>query len=108
MNVYTCNLKERISAAKRRTDAGFKVGFHFDPIIYSHGWEKEYEETVNLIFDNIKPSSIAWISLGTLRFSPGLKKIAQNRFQKNTFLDEELILGFDRKIRYPRKMCVII
>jgi spore photoproduct lyase len=44
--------------------------------------------------------------LGTLRFSPALKKVIENRFPRNTILDEELVLGFDRKMRYPESIRV--
>jgi spore photoproduct lyase len=98
---YTAALKERIAAASVCVGVGFKVGFHFDPVIYYAGWQKDYEETVNFIFDRIKENYIAWISLGTLRFNPCLKKIIENRFPENKILDEELILGFDGKMRYP-------
>ncbi len=97
---YTAGLEERISSAVACAKAGFKVGFHFDPIIYYQGWEKDYRNLVNYSFDNVSSGSIAWISLGTLRFNPGLKKIIENRFPKNKILDEELLLGFDEKLRY--------
>jgi len=98
---YTATLQERISAAVACASAGFKVGFHFDPVIYYAGWQKDYEKTVNFTFDNIKENYIAWISLGTLRFKPSLKKIIENRFPENRILNEELVLGFDGKMRYP-------
>jgi len=98
----TPSLEERISAAQKCSEAGFKVGFHFDPIIRYKEWENDYKETVNLIFDRINFRQIAWISAGTLRFNPGLKTIIENRFPENTILDEELILGFDGKMRYRK------
>lgn len=105
---YTASLEERVAAALSCTRGGFKVGFHFDPIIYYAGWQKDYEKTVNFIFDKIKENYIAWISLGTLRFSPALKKIIENRFPENRILDEELILGIDGKMRYPENLRVRI
>lgn len=61
------SLAERIEAAKKCSAAGYPVAFHFDPIIYYPGWEKDYQEVVKLIFKNIDQKSIAWISLGALR-----------------------------------------
>lgn len=62
------SLKERIQAAKKCVQAGYPVGFHFDPIISYPGWEKDYQEVVNLIFSAIEAKDIAWISLGALRY----------------------------------------
>jgi DNA repair photolyase len=61
------SLSERIEAAKSCCAAGYPVAFHFDPIIYYPGWEKDYQGVVELIFKNIDHKNIAWISLGALR-----------------------------------------
>jgi DNA repair photolyase len=98
---YSANLQERIDSAKECSDAGYGIGFHFDPIIYYAGWEKDYQQTIKTIFSKINPDKIHWISLGTLRFNPELKKIIENRFPSSKILDEELIIDFDGKMRYP-------
>lgn len=105
---YTAGLDERIASALSCIKAGFKVGFHFDPILYYDNWLKDYLRVVDYLFDVIKVESIAWISLGTLRFSPSLKKIIENRFPKNKILDEEFILGFDKKMRYPLNLRIMM
>ena len=97
---YTASLSGRLSAAAKLVSAGFRVGFHFDPIIYYKGWEVDYEDLVDNLFTRIPASSIAWISLGTLRLEPPTKKVIENRFPDNGILDEELVLGFDGKLRY--------
>jgi len=97
----TAALSERLKSAARCVQAGYKIGIHFDPVIYFHGWKKEYALLVELVFEKIKPGNIAWISIGTFRFSPSLKKIIENRFPGNKILDEELLKGYDGKLRYP-------
>ncbi|MFA4991434.1 MAG: spore photoproduct lyase family protein [Candidatus Omnitrophota bacterium] len=98
---FAAGLKERISSAKKCAEAGYRVGFHFDPIFWFAGWEAKYKDTLEVLFDNIKPGRIAWISLGTFRFKPELKTIIENRFPENKILDGELLLGYDNKLRYP-------
>ncbi|WP_169704049.1 hypothetical protein [Candidatus Kuenenia stuttgartiensis] len=39
-----------------------------------------------------------------MRISPQLKKIIENRFPENALLDEELLTGFDGKLRYPAEI----
>ncbi|MFW6134069.1 MAG: radical SAM protein [Elusimicrobiota bacterium] len=99
---YSASLEERINAAEKCVKAGFRVGFHFDPIFYYPTWEEDYKEVVEEIFDNIPKDRIAWISLGTFRFKRELKKIIENRFPENNILDEELMIGFDGKLRYSK------
>lgn len=97
---YTASLEERLEAAQRCIEAGARVAFHFDPIIYFKGWEKEYEDLINTIFDRIPEDAIYCLSLGTLRMSVNLKKVIENRFPRNTILNEEFVVGHDKKLRY--------
>jgi len=101
---YTASLAERLDAAMQCVEAGYKVAFHFDPVFYYEGWEKDYEQVIAELFTKIKLKHIAWISIGTLRFNPELKKIIETRFPENTILDAELIPGYDNKLRYPYSM----
>jgi spore photoproduct lyase len=52
------------------------------------------------LFGRIEKKSIAWISLGTLRFMPPLKKVIQLRFPGTGLLHQEFIYGLDGKMRY--------
>lgn len=105
---YTATLPQRLEAAQKCADCGYRVAFHFDPIIYYPGWEVDYEKLINDIFDTVDGGNIAWISLGTLRMTPRLKKIIENRFPDNTILDEEFLIGHDGKLRYPRDVRAFI
>lgn len=96
----TSNLVERINAAKLCEKAGYKLGFHFDPLIFYENWEEGYKEAVDMIFDNINDENISWISLGALRLKPLLKNIIRNRFPQSKIIYGELITGLDGKLRY--------
>lgn len=98
---FTASLSERLRSAERCGRAGYKIGFHFDPVIHFNGWEKEYREVIDILFSKIRPKDIAWISIGTFRFKPELKPIIENRFPDNEIMDEELLLSYDNKLRYP-------
>jgi len=101
---FTPSLKERLRSAKLCADYGYKIAIHFDPVIYFKDWEKEYEKVIALLFNAVKPKDIAWISIGSFRFSPKVKPIIEKRFHSNNILDEELSPGFDNKLRYPRSI----
>ena len=100
--LLTASLEERISSAKQCAESGFGVGFHFDPIFYFKGWEKEYFKVIEMIFSAVSPEKVYWISLGTLRMPKELKKSIENRFPDADFLNGELLLGRDGKLRYPQ------
>lgn len=94
-------LQERIDAAAEIAALpGYRVGFHFDPMIDFEGWEKEYEATVKKIAVVIPVKKIAWISIGSLRMMPDLKKKMQDRFPKSKLPYGEWVNGMDGKLRY--------
>jgi spore photoproduct lyase len=102
----SASLDARLSAAKRCAEAGFLIGFHFDPILYFSGWEKAYDGLVDRMLTETDPRRIAWISLGSLRFPPALKNVIEGRFPKSRITAAEMIRGLDGKMRYPKPLRV--
>ncbi|MCJ7663538.1 MAG: DNA photolyase [Desulfobacterales bacterium] len=100
------SLAARLEAARRCSDAGYHIGFHFDPLISYPGWEDDYHRVVDLLFERIDPSWVLWVSLGGLRFPPALKQVAQGRFPFSRIFTGELIPGEDGKLRYIKPVRV--
>jgi spore photoproduct lyase len=99
-------LQQRIDAAKACISNGYLVGFHFDPLIRYPEWEEDYREVVKLLFHNIEPRKIVWISLGSLRFMPQLKPIIEKRFPETAIIYDEFVPGLDNKLRYFKPLRV--
>jgi spore photoproduct lyase len=102
----TALLDERIEAARKCQEKGYPLGFHFDPIIYHEGWEKEYQGTILQLFKKIDPKRVAWVSLGGFRYPPKFKAVAEDRFPKSKVFLGELIPGRDAKFRYLKEIRV--
>jgi len=96
----TASLEERIKSAYLLQKAGYKLAFHFDPIIYVDNWEFLYKEVIYKLYKNLKPP-FSWISLGTLRSHRKLKTIVEQRFPKSNIFYGELFISEDKKLRYP-------
>lgn len=96
----TASLAARLRAAQRCREAGYKIGVHFDPLLYYPGWEAEYEPFVDQVFAALAPEDITYMSLGSLRFAPGLKQVVRERFPTNRLMYAELFPGADGKMRY--------
>jgi len=94
------SIENRIEAAFKIQKRGFRVAFHFDPLILYPGWEKGYEDVIKRLFSRINPHRIAWISLGSLRFPKQLKKLIRKRFPSSKIIFQEMIKGMDGKLRY--------
>lgn len=97
---FTPPLSARLAAACEVVRAGYRIGFHFDPVIIYDGYQKDYAQVVTEMADTLPQDKVAWISVGTLRFGRELKKMIENRFPENTILDGEFLLDFDGKMRY--------
>lgn len=98
----TASLDQRLAAAHQCAEWGYRLAFHFDPIIDHHGWRKGYEETIVRLFERVPAEKIVWISMGALRYLPALKKIGTGRFPRSRIYHEEFIEGLDGKSRYFR------
>ena len=96
----TPSLTERLNAAAKIAKYGYKVAFHFDPVIRHKNWMENYQNVIRQIAENVPKESIVWISIGTLRFNRELKKFIECRFPNNIILDEDFYLSFDGKMRY--------
>jgi spore photoproduct lyase len=97
-------LFERIMAARELIDRGYRVGFHFDPLIVFDGWQEGYRATVELLKKHIPPERVVWISIGSLRFMPRLKHIAQQACAHTTIYTGEFVSGLDGKMRYLQEI----
>ena len=100
------SLEERLSAAKVCIQAGFRVCLHFDPIIHFSGWQEGYTQVVDMIFDYLRPKDIAYLSLGSFRHMPDLRRCIMENFPRSTYIYGEFILGLDGKQRLLRPLRV--
>ncbi|MBU0972725.1 MAG: DNA photolyase [Proteobacteria bacterium] len=96
----TAALAARLETAKRCEAKGYKLAFHFDPMVIYEGCEDAYKKVVHSIFSHVSPDNIVWISIGTFRFMPQLKSVIETRFPDSTIPYGEFILGLDNKMRY--------
>jgi len=95
-------IDERIDAARRVEEHGYKLAFHFDPIIHYKGWEEGYRETIDKLFRKVDPKSIVYVSMGTLRFMPQMRDAMEEHGAG--YLEGDFIRGYDGKMRYFRPL----
>ncbi len=96
----TASLKARLKAAKKCESWGYKLAFHFDPVVIYDGCIEEYTEVIKTIFNYVAPENIVWISIGSFRFMPHLKPLIEKRFKHSKICYGEFIPGIDNKMRY--------
>lgn len=100
--LHTATLDERLAAMARVAAAGYPVAAHFDPMILHRGWEAGYRDLAQRLFGAVSPERVAWISLGSLRFNPEMKKVMEDNFPGSRLTAAEMVRGDDGKMRYVK------
>ncbi|AXH08756.1 DNA repair photolyase [Malaciobacter halophilus] len=78
----TASLEKRVEAAKKLSDKGVLVGFHFHPIVHYENYLKEYEEVYKTLIETFDSKKVALVSFGTLTFiKPVINKIRSRNFK---------------------------
>ena len=95
----TASPAARIAAARAVLDAGYRVAFHFDPLIAYPGAERDYLGLIDELLDTVAPKQISFISMGGLRMTPRLRGAARSRFPGDPMLCGEDVLASDGRLR---------
>ena len=82
----TASLDERISAARKLSDKGVLVGFHFHPIIQYKNYLDDYKKIYDTLQSAFKPEEVVLISMGTLTFIKPVIKQLREREMKTKIL----------------------
>lgn len=101
----TASLEERLAAARRASDRGFKLAFHIDPMIWHPEWRENYSELVRQITSRFTPKEVSYMSVGALRFQPEQRHMMRERFGLNSHVTRaETFAGADGKLRYDAEV----
>jgi len=100
----TAPLNRRLIAMKKVFEAGYLIGLHFDPMILYDAWQRDYSQLIGDIFSHVSSERIAWISIGSLRFNPEMKRMIEIHYPHTRITSQEMITGDDGKMRYVKPL----
>ncbi len=101
----TASFYERLKAAKRCSEQGFKIAFHIDPMIWHPAWKENYGFLVEEINAQFSPEQVHVISLGTLRFQPEQRHMMRERFSLDSLVTQaEMFPSEGQKLRYDARV----
>jgi len=99
----TASLDERIEAARKCQEHGYRIRFRIDPGILYSNWREGYADLLRKALKVVKPENI---TLGMLRLLPGHFHLASGAYgnRARKLWDHNFIRGAsDGKLRYPTK-----
>lgn len=97
-------LANRISAARRIADRGIPVSFHFHPMVYYLGWEREYSEVVELVLETFSAAEISFISMGSVTMIKPVVQEIRRRGGESKILQMEMVQDHHGKLTYPDRV----
>jgi spore photoproduct lyase len=101
----TARFHERIEAAKKCRDKGYRIAFHIDPMIWHPEWKKNYSYLAEELNRNFSAAELQTITLGTLRFQPEQKQMMRERFgMKSLVSSAEMFPSEGNKLRYDANL----
>ena len=100
---FTPSLHSRLSAIKRAMEKGFPVRLCFDPMLYCEDWKKTYGEMLDFVMEEIDPSEIRDISVGTFRLSQGYlstmrKKAPESALIQYPYENTKGVYGYEKPL----------
>jgi spore photoproduct lyase len=98
--IGTASIKDRLQAAKKCAEAGYRLAFHFDPVIYTENYQKLYGELLAELFNAIPERSVEYISISTFRAPALLIDKMRERKALSALLKGDMVSGLDSKMRY--------
>jgi spore photoproduct lyase len=99
--IGTASLEERIEAARRCQEHGYRIRLRIDPGILYEGWESDYTELIRRSLAVLEPENV---TLGMLRLLPGHFALARQAYGNRASALREAGLSekaSDGKLRYP-------
>ena len=101
-------LEARLEAASRVVDAGYLVAFHLDPMISGEGERRRYASVIRRALEAVPADRVAYVSMGTVRFLPAMRRTLISRFPDSRAPLGELLPDVDGKLRLlaPRRVAL--
>ncbi len=92
-------LDARLAAAARVADAGYMVAFHLDPMISGERERRRYADVIRRAMEAVPVERVAYVSMGTVRFLPAMRRTLISRFPDSQAPLGELLPDVDGKLR---------
>ncbi len=65
-------IRSRIAAMVKLSEAGWRIGLRFDPLVYHENYQASYRELFRDVFQAIDQDAVHSVSFGPLRFPPAM------------------------------------
>ncbi len=100
----TPSVRQRLMAMQRLRKMGFRLGIHFDPILYAHDFAQQMWAIAGQIRETLGYGAIDYVSLGAVRFARDVYREARQNYPDSQMFARHFIQSADTKMRYIRPL----
>jgi spore photoproduct lyase len=104
VDLKTPSGEARLRAMALLKDKGWKLGAHFDPIIYEDRFKSQYEELLKSMNDLQITKNLEYLSLGVVRYTKDVYREVEKNYPDSVLHTGPMVKSFDGKVRYHRPM----
>jgi len=98
------SIAQRLAAMQRLKDMGFRLGVHFDPLIYTATFSDNFDLVAAEVAGIVGFAAIDYISLGVVRFAKDVYREAKHNYPDSDIFARNFIQSTDHKMRYIRPL----
>ncbi|MBK27155.1 MAG: hypothetical protein CME70_24340 [Halobacteriovorax sp.] len=103
-DLKTPSLKHRLKAIESLVAKGYKIGIHFDPVIFEDDFSNAYSELLDSLNKVLPAENLEYLSLGVVRFTKDVYHQVRKNYPKSDLLGSEFQKTPEGLVRYPRPL----
>lgn len=103
-DLKTPSLKHRLKAIQELVGKGYKIGIHFDPVIFEEDFGETYKELISSLMEVLPQNNLEYLSLGVVRFTKDVYHQVKKNYPESDLLAGEFQSTPEGLVRYPRPL----
>jgi spore photoproduct lyase len=97
---FTSDLDARLGAARTVADRGVGVAFHFHPMVYYQGWDRDYVALADRLIGQFVPEDVRFVSFGSVTLIKSVIQKIRELGNPTKILQMELVPEPHGKLTY--------
>ncbi len=102
IDLKTPSMSARLRSIKKLASKGFRLGIHFDPMVYTPTYEEDYREACLALREAVSPECIEYISVGVVRFTKDVHREFTRNYPQSPINSTEMVTSEQGLIRYHK------
>lgn len=103
-DLKTPSLNHRLKAIEELVAKGYRIGIHFDPVVFEDDFTSAYAELIESLNKVLPAENLEYLSLGVVRFTKDVYHQVKKNYPKSDLLASEFQKTPEGLVRYPKPL----